>query len=284
MPQFLDHMGSVEQYETVTLALSSRDCTTGSPFGGPCTFNLSEKALVDVIGARVKQVGVELSFYNFESDANGGKNWDANLYLIGDVSGPVVIPIVEGAYSISELTAYLQAQILAVTGTTVTVTNSATTEKLTITITAGTDSTFQIDYAAAALAGKTYGLTRLGFTTPAAPAASVVADQAYVLTLTESFHLKSTVFSTTRNLVSGVRQGQSPGIKRDSIIYQVMIGQNNSWTFCFNQIPSNWMNLDNVARLTDIDFRLTDDKDFDIILHQRPYTITMEFKTKRGTY
>jgi hypothetical protein len=267
-------------FETVVLALNSRDCSSGSPYGGQCSFTISQQGLNDVVNVRVKQFNCENSFYNVESTDGGGKNWDLWIYFFGDVNGSSFFQIPAGCYGITDL---LQAIVtgFASYGDTVTATYSTVTQKITITLTAGVDSTIQIDYAAAFVAGKTYALNRLGFLVPAAASTTITADQAYVLLLTDSLLLKSNALSSIRSLVS--TQGPPAGIIRDAVIYQVAI-TSNSWNAIFNQIPSAWFNLSDVGHLGALDFNLTDDKGYPITLQQKGYSVMLEFQCKKGTY
>lgn len=267
-------------FETVVLALNSRDCSSGSPYGGQCSFTISQQGLNDVINVRVKQFNCENSFYNIEATSSGGKNWDVVFFFSGDVNGSQSFQIPAGCYGISDL---LQAIVtgFASFGDTVSATYSPTTQKITITLTAGTDATIKIDYLAAAVANKTYCLNRLGFYTPVAPSTSITADQAYVLLLTDSLLLKSNALSSIRSLVS--TSTPPAGIIRDAVVYQVAI-TSNSWNAIFNQIPSAWFNLSDVGHLGALDFNLTDDRGYPITLQQKGYSVMLEFQCKKDTY
>lgn len=281
-------MSHGQDYDSVIMVVDSENCTAGDKFGGPCTFNLTQALLRDVEAVRVKQMGFEMSWYNFEADAdsNGiGKNWDVTMYFIGDVTGPFSFPIPAGAYGISDLEQAIITGIFNATGgTIVTVTYIQTTQQLVITVTGGTDTQLQIDFTAAGLAGKTYGLNRLGFVTPAALSAVITADQAYVLMLTDYFMLCSNVFSTINNLASFPRTGESPGILRSNVIFQFMTGQANNWTFSYNQIPSAFYRLNDAGQLANIDFSVIDRNGFPLVLHQKGWNAMFEFEIKKGAY
>lgn len=267
----------MEPYDSIVVAVNSRDCSTGSPYGGTCTFNIQTIVANNVLAMRVKQWGTELSFYNVESSANGGKNWNITLYMIGNVTGPFTVAIPQGAYNITTLLAAIDLGILTATGTTTVSTYSTVTQFITITRTAGTDATLQMDFASAG--ANSYGMTRLGFMSTLPLAASITATQSYVLMLTQSMLLCSNVLSSFRCLQSG----QTPlGLNKSNVISQCLIGTGNSWDFVSTQIPTNFFQLDNIAHLSTIDFSLTDDLGYPIVLHQQGYSFMLEILIKKG--
>ena len=266
-------------YDTVVLALNSRDCTSGSPYGGPCTFTLQPQGIKSVVNIRIKQFHTENSFYNVESGTNNRTNpWDLTLYWTGDVTGNFNFTIPAGCYGIDDLLAAIDAGFLAM-GNTTTSSYSTVTQKITITLTAGVDTTLQADLVSATAASKLYCMNRIGFTTSVGPAAAITADQAYVLQLTDSLLLKSGTFSSFRSLASG--QGGATTISRDQVIYQVAVIA-NSWDDIYNQIPSAWFSLKGIGDLQTIDFSLTDDQGYPVTLHQKGYSIMMELQVSKG--
>lgn len=267
-------------FDTVCLALNSRDCTSGSPYGGPCTFTLQPQGLKSVVNIRIKQFHTENSLYNVESGTNNRANpWDLQLFFTGDVAGDFNFTIPEGCYGIDDLLAAIDAGFLAMGDITIS-SYSTVTQKITITLQAGSlDSTLIADMFHASQLGKTYCMNRIGFTTSVGPSAAITADQAYVLQLTDSLLLKSGTFSSFRNLASG--QDGATTISRDQVIYQVAVIA-NSWDDIYNQIPSAWFSLKGIGDLQTIDFNLTDDQGYPVTLHQKGYSIMMELQVSKG--
>lgn len=263
-----------EKYDTILVSISSRDCSTGSSTGGPCTFNVTNNCLQNVQAFRVKDVSVPKTFYNIESSTT--KAWDVRLFFIGDVSGAFTLTIPQGVYTTALLLAAIDAQMLAVAGTTTVSTIDPVTQRIVITRTAGVNNTLQINPAGAGTA--VYGLNRLGFYTQVALAATVTADTGYTLILPQSLLLQSPTLGSYRNMSSGVRPGPatSPSINKSNVIYRAYINQVNSQDFITCVIPSTFYQM-SVSSLTKLDFSLTDDEGFDVDLRNQTWSCTLEF-------
>jgi hypothetical protein len=269
-----------ENYDTILVSISSKDCSTGSGSGpGGCTFDVTNNCLQDVVSFRVKDVSVPKTFYTVESSTS--RQWDITLYFIGNVSGAFTITIPQGIYTIAQMLAAIDAQILAVAATTTVSTVDPITQRIVITRTAGANATLQIDPAGAG--ANVYGLNRLGFYTQVALATTITADTGYVLVLTQSLLLQSTSLGSYRNMASGIRPGpaMSAAINKSNVIYRAYLNQVNSQDFVTCVIPSTYYQLF-VSNLTKLDFQLTDDEGNGIDLRNQTWSCTLEFLIKKS--
>ena len=268
-----------ENYDTILVSISSKDCSTGSGSSDGCTFDVTNNCLQNVESFRVKDVSVPKTFYNVE--ATNARKWDLVLYFIGNVSGAFSITIPQGIYTIALLQAAIAAQFLAVVATTVVVTVDAVTQRLVITRTAGTNLTLQINPAGAG--ANVYGLNRLGFYTQVALNATITADTGYVLVLTQSILLQSSHLGSYRNMCSGFRPGpaMSPAINKSNVIYRAYLNQVNSQDYVTCVIPSTYYQLFDYS-ITKLDFQITDDQGNAIDLRNQTWSCTLEFLIKKA--
>lgn len=270
-----------EPFDTIVMSISSGDKSTGSATGGTCTFDVTNGCLADVVAWRVKDVSVPKSFYNVESSTL--KKWDIRLFFIGNVSGAFTLTIPQGIYSITQLLAAIDAQFLAVAGTTTVSTLDAATQRIRITVTGGVNATIQINPAGAGV--NVYGLNRLGFYTQVALAASVTADTGYVLILPQALLLQSSTLASFRNMATSPRSGtgSTPAINKSNLIYRVYINTVNSQGYLTAVIPTQWYQYQ-VTSLTKLEFTLTDDEGYDVDLQNQNWSCTLEFLVKKDGY
>lgn len=268
-----------EPYDTITVSVSSRDCSTGSSTGGTCSFDVTNNCLSDLVAFRIKDVSLAKSFYNVETST--AKKWDLRLFFIGNVSGAFTLTIPQGIYNISQLMAAIDAQFLAVAATTTVTSLDPATQRIVITRTGGANATIQIDPAGAG--ANVYGLNRLGFYTQVPLAASITADTGYVLILPQALLLQSATLGSFRNMATSPRAGtgSTPAINKSNVVYRVYINSVNSQGYLTAFIPTQWYQLQ-TPTISKIDFSLTDDQGYDVDLQNQTWSCTLEFLVRRS--
>lgn len=269
----------MEPFDTITMSISSNECSSGSKTGGLCSFDITNNCFQDILAFRVKDVSVPKAFYNVENPGTVRK-WDITLYFIGNVSGAFSITLPRGIYSITQLLAQIDALMLSTVATTTVSTLDPLTQRIVITRTAGTNATLQINPAGAG--ANVYGLNRLGFYTQVALSATVTADTGYVLIVPQSLLLQSSTLASFRNMATSPRSGTgtTSALNKSNLIYRAYINQVNSQGFITCVIPTQWYQT-SVKSLTKLDFSLTDDDGYDVDLQNQNWSCTLEFLIKK---
>lgn len=256
----------MQKYDTVLVACSSAAGLNLPTDLGSYYKLFFQQNIMGVESYRIKSLSIPNTFYTIKANA-------LVFGLQGDVSGHVSFALPAANYSADQLSTYIVAQFLAVTGTTISVSFTSPDFKVIIQRTAGTDNTIAISATELALAGMT---SILGFSAAIPANTTLTAQQIFNITGPSQLLVQSATLNPGYNMIS--KNGK---YVRSNVIFQTWASGNGK-DYRINQIPGDFCSLANVTNLASLDLYLTDENEDPIDLNGYPWNIAIEFRTQKN--
>jgi hypothetical protein len=263
----------MERYDTILISSSSSEALNlpidlGSAYRMPLLQNI-----VNVESFRVKDVSVPRTFYTIlEGQLVFGLHGNATL----DQS--IIIPA--GNYTASQLSAYISAQWLLLTGTQITVDFSSPQFRVIITRTAGIDATISITATQIALAGMG---SIMGFFQAIPLAVSITASNMFHIFGPNKILVNSSTLDTNNNMISHsiLHNGRDGQYIRSNVIF-ALYANGNMGDIMSSIIPGDFIQFQTPQKISSLDFSLTDEDGNAINLNGSAWTITIELRQRKN--
>ena len=256
----------MQKYDNVLIA-----CTSAGGLNLPTDLGSYYKLplqqnLIGVDSYRIKSLSIPNTYYTIQANA-------LKFGLTGNVTGALSFTVPAGNYTADKLKTYLETQYLAVSGTTITVSFTSPDFKVIIQRTAGADATISITATELALAGMT---SILGFNAAIALNTTLTAQQVFNLTGPRQILVQSNTLNPGYNMLS-----KGGKYVRSNVIFESW-ASGNSGDYRINQIPGEWCSMQNVTNISSLDLYLTDENEVPLMLNGYPWSIAIEFRTKKN--